>query len=313
MDTPHRLLANDFRGTLSKQDRELLGTWLAEMPINQWIYDEARRKWSEMGFDAEPFTIDKEAAWELIVSEIKPADRLEGKFWKTVGRMFYLLLAAFIVLGLFATLATFNVNTTVVANERAQRVDLPDGTVAYLDSGTTIRYSKKLGQRSRTVNLSGDAIFETRTLKDLPLTVRTPSAKLITNGGTLEVFCSDRTTEAIAIARAMECKMLAEKVDVEEGKMVQIDSVGQAAVVPADYNLLLWKSGVFVADSIAARRLVRAVEKFAHRKVVFKLFVDMRQPISFSINRPTPQMLADSLAAHLGMEATVEPTRIVFY
>jgi transmembrane sensor len=52
------------------------------------------------------------------------------------------------------------------------QVIMPDGTMAFLNSGTILKYDNSFGKRNRNVELVGEAYFEVSHNKDLPFIIR---------------------------------------------------------------------------------------------------------------------------------------------
>ena len=314
MNTPINLLAKKFQATLSTAEEQELDSWINESEENRSIFSQAQAMWTELGFGSAAFTPDRQVAWEMMAASIKPAGEPQRKLLaKQIGKTAVIILALFLAMGLLATLATFNANTAITASKRGQTELLPDGTTAILDSGSTIRYGKGFGNRSRTVNLNGEAIFESRAMDKLPLTVRTPQGKLISNGSSLAVFWDGSRYEAMLLSGTAQLKMLGKTVELQPQQMVVIDSTGIPSVIPADYNLLAWKSGIIAADSMPLGKLVRPIEKLTGKRLSIQAKVSYAQPITFRLQHPTPQAIADTLAAQLGLRAKVDGNVLVIY
>lgn len=59
----------------------------------------------------------------------------------------------------------------IPAGQRAQ-MDLPDGSVVWLNSQTTLTYDENFGKKDRKVTLDGEAYFEVAHNKEIPFMCR---------------------------------------------------------------------------------------------------------------------------------------------
>ncbi len=96
-------------------------------------------------------------------------------------------IAAIIILTLISSLSFFyfynhlSVKDDLVCFETSvpvgskSRILLPDSTVAWLNSGSTLKYHQSFGKESRTVELSGEGYFEVTKDKSKPFLVHTKS------------------------------------------------------------------------------------------------------------------------------------------
>lgn len=74
----------------------------------------------------------------------------------------------------------------IPAGQRAQ-MDLPDGTVVWLNSQTELTYDADFGKKERKVYLDGEAYFEVAHNKDIPFFVSTEAIKVAVTGTKFDV------------------------------------------------------------------------------------------------------------------------------
>lgn len=315
MKAPYMLLAKKFLGTLTHPEKEELQQWLSESEGNQQLLDQAQRMWAELGFDSSPFTEDRQVAWELMVGSLRPGETTEKRKLSTlIGQTVLVIVLLFIVMGIGIALLTGTINTTITAKQRNQRESLPDGTIAYLDSGTTIKYSKLYGTRNRTVNLNGEAIFEAMDAQKRPLTIRSKVGKVILNNGIADVTSDGKITlAAIALRGDLQLKTISKTSVVREQSMVSLDSLGNPTILPADLNLIAWRTGQLVASNTPLGKLIRPIEKYTRKKVVFNSAVSYSLPLTFTVKPISERAIADTLARYLNLKVMIDEQNIIFY
>lgn len=89
----------------------------------------------------------------------------------------------------------------IPAGQRAQ-MDLPDGSVIWLNSQTTLTYDEDFGKKDRKVTLDGEAYFEVAHNKEIPFYVQTENIKVQVTGTKFDV-CSYKGSNSF-IARLIE-------------------------------------------------------------------------------------------------------------
>ncbi len=97
----------------------------------------------------------------------------------------FLRIAAILILLVSVSISTFYVYKDLTSNDTAlcyetvvpvgsqTKIILPDSTVVWLNSGSTLRYNQAFGKNSREVTLMGEGYFEVSKNKKKPFTVHT--------------------------------------------------------------------------------------------------------------------------------------------
>jgi transmembrane sensor len=110
---------------------------------------------------------------------------------------FTMRFAAVIIILLTSALVTMQIiNPTlkeyytenIVPKGQKSKLILPDGTNAWLNSGTILRYSNKFGNKERNIDLEGEAYFEVTSNKKLPFIVNTTDIRIQVFGTSFNVM-----------------------------------------------------------------------------------------------------------------------------
>ncbi|MDR3712396.1 MAG: FecR domain-containing protein [Puia sp.] len=146
-------------------------------------------------------------------------------------------------------------NTLTTARGQRFQVDLPDGTKAWLNAGSSLTYFARLGQKDteRRVTLQGEAFFDVAPNKSVPFVV-------VANGTQTTVLGTHFNVAAYPEESAVSITLLRGSVRVAHEKNTQILKPGQAAVSitgkdalhvdpEADTSRAIsWKEGYFQFD-----------------------------------------------------------------
>ncbi len=86
------------------------------------------------------------------------------------------------------------------------RIQLPDGTVVLLNSGSKLTYNKDFGKDVREVSLTGEGFFDVQKMKDKPFIIHTPSMNIKVLGTVFNVkaYPEDKRTETSLLRGSIE-------------------------------------------------------------------------------------------------------------
>lgn len=160
-----------LEGNISKEDEIFLLEWLKSNPDAIGDFNDFRRIWnmSTMAGTVSDDSLEKE--WMQLRQRIENADLSSGtmKIWYWLPRV-----AAIFILGAMVSLLavwvvsrsqqaplTYQVMHTP-AGAKSQ-ITLPDGSVVWLNAGSSLKYASNFGLKNREVELSGEAFFDVET------------------------------------------------------------------------------------------------------------------------------------------------------
>lgn len=167
-DNKIQLLQKFFSSNITDQELKSLFVWLNSEKGNLEYEKLSAEQWSSGEFKMLE-DIDSPALFRKIEA------RMQAK--KSVGRKLFLVrlrnAAAVFILGFIVSAICFHVlnpwkeqkemvyRQESLSNEKVKKLSLPDGTVVWLMSGSTISYpSDFAGSKTRNVEVSGEAFFD---------------------------------------------------------------------------------------------------------------------------------------------------------
>lgn len=174
------LIIDYLGGSISQEDQVILTGWINESDENKHHFELLRNIWNRASSvtDAE---FDEEAAYRRFKARIE-----EYKKQSNAGRRFTIPpflrgVAATVALFLIGGLAYYFVTSTNTSDRNYSitvpygsktKLTLPDHTVVWLNSGSTLSYLSDFGRKVRKVVLSGEAYFEVAKDKKKPFVVQ---------------------------------------------------------------------------------------------------------------------------------------------
>ena len=176
------LITKYLNKTASEEDKTTLLAWLKTDQVNRDYFLKTQKLWNISNIQLMPEdeikkALDKVSATISIIEDRRQKSRL----------MFFRIAAAVIVIcmlsaGSFFMGVNFNkytnpepitMNQVIMGNGNRGFVTLPDGTIAWLNSGSKLIYPEKFEGNSRSVRLDGEGYFEVKRNEKKPFFVET--------------------------------------------------------------------------------------------------------------------------------------------
>lgn len=244
------LLARYFSGEASAEERAALAIWRKASLENERLFVECEKLWRALGEEKQPRVPNVDAAWrELeiklglpqaqeqrpgrILAMKKPAPRVApASVFAWRGRSGMMAVAAILLLAFSALLYktwqhTPARQTLVTANAEQRQVELPDGSLVTLNSGSTLEYPKTFAREQRGIKLSGEAFFEVAHDAQRPFLVNTANAQIKVLGTKFGIWSRGEETRVV----------------VREGRVALRDEAGKSAGVELTANQMSWRRG----------------------------------------------------------------------
>lgn len=172
-------IVNYLNGKREECDVALLTAWLEESGDNSKLFSQLVDLWEadQMARREKNFNSDK--AWARLESKMNPKkDRFV--LFRQIGKYAAVFILALFLGGLGYSWLQPRLNSgfspSAIVEYTAPygsktSLKLTDGSLVWLNAGTTLRYNRQFGARNRDIELSGEAYFEVAKNKTLPFTV----------------------------------------------------------------------------------------------------------------------------------------------
>lgn len=135
-----------------------------------------------------------------------------GKLWQWLAAASVLLLLSLFFYSVFSTedkgsASPLAVSSEVSAKSQSKsRLQLPDGSTVWLNAGSKLIYSPDFGQKSREVELIGEAFFDVAKMPGKPFVISTTNVKIRVLGTAFNVkaYEGDKVTETSLVRGRIE-------------------------------------------------------------------------------------------------------------
>lgn len=197
MDSKKRieeLISSHLSGNLSGEEREKLVAWIGENPANHFYYQRLKNIWQATHPAFEVDTIDMTVSKDLVMRKIRFKAWHESRFVRYWQYMAAILLLPLIILSSYLYLSGRHPANVRISYQEVfapygthSRLNLPDGSLVWLNAGSSLRYPTVFNFDKRLVELSGEAFFEVESDPDHPFVVQTDRVQVCAVGTAFNV------------------------------------------------------------------------------------------------------------------------------
>ncbi len=180
MNNDIKILAGKYiTGQASEEEKRLVKQWIRESPENEAYYVQLYETWQD-SMHARPDLIDTDLAYRKFISKVEPGRLV----YRSLNNKWVKIAAAALVV-FICTLGVYYYNSrnddsqakwliVKVANGKTRKIILPDGSIVWINAGSSLKYKKDFNLISRDVYLSGEAYFDIApSKKNIPFLVQT--------------------------------------------------------------------------------------------------------------------------------------------
>ncbi len=203
------------------------------------------------------------------------------------------------------------VYTTVAAdNGQISKVVLPDSTVIWINSGSTIKYNNEFSATNRDIELLGEAYFKVHKNKDLPLVVSSEDLRVKVLGTEFSVsaYPEEKDIQVILEKGKVELTSTSKanlKQEMNPGELVNFTKANKeialSKVNPGLFNS--WKDGIINIYNVPLKELVVKLEKRYNQK--FEVDNEIKDmPYTFTIKN-------ENLSSVLSLMEKITPVTVV--
>lgn len=206
-------------------------------------------------------------------------------------------------------------NTISVPMGGQFKVVLPDGSIARLNAGSSLRYPVRFGTSSRKMDLIGEGYFEVVKNKQLPFTVSSSNLEVTALGTQFNV--NTYSNEPQGAATLVEGSLRVTNIKSQKTVIIK---PGQQAYGAADElkvrqvnseEYTAWKDGLFVINKATLTEVLRQVERWYDVRVE-GIVPKTTGTVSGEFPRDIPLYdLLRSLESTTGIKTKIEGRRIV--
>lgn len=269
-------ILNLITGNIAPERRKEVFSFLKEESKNKELYRKAKITWALMS------STQKMSDYEIEKSYRKLHSRISSKRGFRLILPLYFRYAAAIVLlvGVSATMFYLGRNdsldfaaklsyTSVVADKgQISKVILPDSSVVWLNSGTTLTFDNSFSFKNRNLNLTGQAFLEVKRNVKLPLIVAAGNLKVKVLGTRFDVKAYPDDNDVKVVLESGKVELLSAvdksfKYQLEPGQLAKFEPQSRSLEIkevesPKFSN---WKDGELIFVDAPMNEVLKELER----------------------------------------------------
>ncbi|MEI6276829.1 MAG: FecR domain-containing protein [Prolixibacteraceae bacterium] len=170
-DSHWEKIAGKLHGELSAEEETEFNELIAEN-VHLKEFDKAQKIRDDMTAAGNISASGKVNSWRSVETGMR---RDQMRLFITLMKYAAIIIVAFVAGNMIRTPAvpdqTLHFSEIHVPYGQMSQLTLSDGTKVWLNSGTTLRYPDKFGDKSRCVTITGEAFFKVAKMPDKPFTI----------------------------------------------------------------------------------------------------------------------------------------------
>ncbi|MCG3118325.1 MAG: hypothetical protein ALAOOOJD_00504 [bacterium] len=323
----NELLARYFSGEATAAERAQVETWRQAAAANQQVFVEFEKIWQSAREEL-PRLPNVDRAWAELAAKLElPHESPTAKILaiKTpppsqTGRKVFRsdryvwAVAAVLLLACSAILYNFffpanPLQVVKAAPGEHKSVNLPDGSLVQLNSGSEIRFYEKLADSARAVTLAGEAYFEV-TPNQRPFYVNTGTAQIRVLGTKFGIWARDEQTRVTVREGRVALRALA-----APPATAVVLTANQASACPKDGNptaprlvdaeqRLGWLEGKIVFEQTALDEVIAELQRVYNVKIALADPKLQQNTITGSFQNKTIESVLTSICLTLNLQYT---------
>ena len=247
-----RYLSDD----ICPEERKVLESWVKEQDTNHTYFQQMKNMWEITNPALDPDSISVSQALKQVhkLAGIKSPKEQFFTYWQRIAAILILPLIATFLIILFYTSATQEYKQIVYQEISAPygsrlHINLPDGSIVYLNSGGKLIFPTIFKAGERNVYLNGEAYFEVESDKSNPFVVHTNAIDVKATGTIFNVEGYDNDTLYAVTMMSGKVQVSIDKkhetIDITKGERVSYNvKKHNYTVEDVDpYKWCAWKDG----------------------------------------------------------------------
>lgn len=305
----HELAIRYFNGRISLAEEEILFQFIKTASENEKLFNQWKQEWTA----STRLMPEVENEWRKLQSRMSV--RYVSDDWQISNfshrhllRYVAAVVIALLLLGggiysaqqyVYENMSQNNFALNTGMGEKS-RLMLADGTMVYLNAGSSLKYSGSFNTRNREVILSGEAYFEvTHQPDDTPFTVKTDQYNIVVKGTKFNVssYNEDKLSTTALLEGSIDILYKGKYISVAPGELVKLDKQSGELFRekgPAS-QYASWTEGRVEYDKISLGELVVRLSRIYDVSITLDNSLD--KDVSFRVSLRNEETIGDILKA----------------
>lgn len=268
------LLIKQLLNETTADENLMVNNWRAENDDNEKHYQDFKIIWESSRQLQEATVIDANISWirfqERIAGSEIPIIPFKNKF----GRFLWLKVAAALIIvagGLLGlNMLLDNQQIIVASNNQVHIATLPDGSVITLNKHSSLAYSKHFNEKTREVELQGEAFFSVAPNKQKPFEIKVGAVNVKVVGTSFNIKETIQQTEVIVETGIVKVRVANDSVKLLPKEKVVVNKSNSKLDVTKSGDLLYnyYRTKTFECINTPLFELIDALNKTYDTKII---------------------------------------------
>jgi transmembrane sensor len=262
-DKIKKLISRYLSGETGNGEFTELKEWIESSKENFVFFQQCRNIWDNSANFEQEKMIDVSKSYQIIMKRvgIKSSISKIWKYWRNIAAILLIPLIAGNILYFIFMSEDISVAQEPIYNEifatfgTRSAIKLSDGSLLWLNSGSSLKYPEKFIGDNRKVFLSGEAYFEVESNPQKPFIVETSSVSVKATGTKFNIsgYKSDKEIDVTLVSGKVEVSMTDDynnqnKSELSENQHLSFNrNEGTSSIITEDtYRYISWKDGKLI-------------------------------------------------------------------
>ncbi|GAB3513671.1 FecR family protein [Emticicia fontis] len=282
-DNNEDLLGKYLAHETDAHENAVVEKWLQENEENQKELSDYAFIWDKTGSIKEDTTqtVDVDAAWLKVKSKmdspqetpfitLKPAPKQRKFFTIGIAASITILLSVGILAYFFRNSSPEYISLKTTKNTLEQT--LPDGSIVFLNSNTSLTYPENFKGDTREISLSGEAFFNIKRNEAKPFIIHAKGSDIKVLGTSFNVKAYDKNVEVSVETGKVQLKNKKKEIQLIAGERATFeaeeDTIKKQNVI--DKNAFAYKTKVFVFEDSSLEHITKVLAEGYHVSISLK-------------------------------------------
>lgn len=208
-----------------------------------------------------PFEQTKDEVWNAMFADIveKEPSKQDSKVISISNIKWMMAASVLLVLGLTAFLRLYTI-TEVTAYAETKPIELPDGSIVYLNSGSELAYHPYWWSFDRAVDFEGEAFFEVEKGSEFTVYSASGTTQVLGTSFNINSFIDYKVYCKTGKVKVSSIKYKDEQI-ITTGQMVQWNNGDKIFEEIEEENAMPWKSKQFNFNRVSLSEVFKEIER----------------------------------------------------
>lgn len=221
-----------FEGRISRTDEGILFEYINRSKAHHLEFKSWEKEWLRTG----AASAGVEGEWTRLLCKMRTREAVapmialsKNRFWKRVAAVAaVVILTAGSTIGIWQMISSLQAETYFTCETplgEKSKVILSDGTVVWLNAGSTLKYSNKFNETNRKVELNGEGYFEVTKKNGEEFIVQTNAYDVVVKGTKFNVtaYSDDDYASTTLLEGAVELDYQGKQMAMSPGEAMRLD------------------------------------------------------------------------------------------